>query len=49
VEYHDVEFVGIDSVEDRPQVIKRVVVTDHNQDVPRSNADGLGSEVLTRF
>src|SRR5437762_11125444 len=46
MEYHDVLPTSVYPVEHRAQVIERVVVTNHNKNIPRTNAQGVRGEVL---
>src|SRR5258708_4054561 len=46
VEHHDVLFVRIDAVEYCPQIVKRVVVANHDEDVPWSNAQSQRSQIV---
>ena len=49
MEHHDVLFMRVGPVENCPEVMKCVVVPDHNQDVAGPNAQHIGSQVLARF
>src|SRR3984893_2696859 len=49
VKYHDILVASIHLIENCPQVVKGVVVSDHHQDVSWPNAECFGSEVLTGF
>src|SRR5438093_6262371 len=46
---HDILFVRIDTVEDGVEVMKRVVVADHDQHVSRPHAQSLRRQVVTGF
>jgi len=46
---HHVLLPGADPVEDGRQVVERVVVTNHNQDIALPDAQGLRRELLSRL
>ena len=49
MEDDDVLLAGIDAVEDGAEVVKRVVVAHHHQDVAGANAESGGGEVFARL
>ena len=49
VKRHDVLFVRIDTVENCVEVMKRVVVAHHHQDISRPNAQSFGGEIVAGF
>src|SRR3989442_4049598 len=42
-------FVRIDTVENGIQVVQRVVVADHHENISRPDAQSLGREIITGF
>src|ERR1043166_9417298 len=49
VQHHDILFVRVNTVENGAEIVKRVVVADHHQDISRPNAQSLRREIVTGF
>ena len=49
VKGHDILSMSIHAVEDCVQVMKRVVIADHHQDITWPNVERLRSQVFTRL
>src|SRR5262249_34921212 len=49
VKHDDVFLMKIDAVENRPKVVKRVVVADHHQYISGPNTEPLGPEIIAGF
>ena len=44
---HHILFMRVNAVEDRTEIVKRVVVADHHQDISGTHPQSLGCEIVT--